>query len=125
MNHFLVNFLQVIVALGLLNVWLIRFNKKTAYRGGQAINLKEEFAVYGLPTWFYYFIGCLKITSALVLILGLYIPHLTYPASLIIISLMIGAVMMHIKVKDSLVKTLPATAMLIMSTLIFLASRGF
>ena len=47
----LVQICQIIVALGLLNVWLLRFNKPTAYRGGKAVNLPGEFAAYGLPAW--------------------------------------------------------------------------
>ncbi len=42
--------LHVIVAVGLLNVWLLRYNKDTSYRGGSAKNLKDEFAAYGLPS---------------------------------------------------------------------------
>lgn len=48
---------QLIVGLGLLNVWLIRFNKATAYRGGAAQSMKQEFAAYGLPEWFCYVVG--------------------------------------------------------------------
>ncbi len=43
---------QLIIALGILNVWLLRFNKATSYRGGAAKNMTEEFATYGLPVWF-------------------------------------------------------------------------
>lgn len=35
--------LQLIVGLGILNVWLLRFNKKTSYRGAEASNMKAEF----------------------------------------------------------------------------------
>ena len=42
--------LQVIVGLGLLNVWLLRFGKATPYRGSSAETMHQEFAVYGLPT---------------------------------------------------------------------------
>ena len=34
--------IQLVIALGLLNVWLLRFHKSTAYRGGEAKNLIEE-----------------------------------------------------------------------------------
>jgi hypothetical protein len=70
------NVLQIIIALGLLNVWLLRFNKVTAYRGGSANTLLEEFAVYGLPAWFCYFIGILKVGSAVALLLGFIYPQL-------------------------------------------------
>jgi len=39
---------QIIVPLGIFNVWLLRIGKTTSYRGGDARTLKEEFAVYGL-----------------------------------------------------------------------------
>ena len=37
---------QILVALGLLNVWLLRFRKPTPYRGGQARSMPEEFAAF-------------------------------------------------------------------------------
>jgi hypothetical protein len=43
---------QIVIALGLLNVWLLRAKRPTAYRGGDAQNMKEEFEAYGLPAWF-------------------------------------------------------------------------
>lgn len=43
---------QVLVALGIFNVWLIRFGKSTKWRGGNAQDMRAEFAVYGLPGWF-------------------------------------------------------------------------
>lgn len=42
---------QVLVGLGLLNVWLLRAGKATAWRGGEARTMAEEFAAYGLPPW--------------------------------------------------------------------------
>ncbi len=107
--------LQVIVALGLLNVWLVRYFKETVYRGGHAKNLKEEFAAYGLPQWFHYLIGTLKIGSAIALIGALWFAPLALPAAGLISFLMIGALAMHIKIKDPIKKSLPALLMLVMS----------
>ncbi len=118
MDNILITLLQLVIALGLLNVWLLRFNKKTAYRGGEANNLVEEFAVYGLPSWFCYLIGFLKISAASLLLLGFWIPQLILPASLLVIALMLGAVTMHAKVKDPIKKALPAGAMLMMSIIV-------
>ena len=39
---------MVTVAAVVLNVWLFRFGKATIYRGGDATNMTEEFAAYGL-----------------------------------------------------------------------------
>lgn len=108
-------FLQLIVALGLLNVWIIRSNQETPYRGSHSSSLKKEFAAYGLPLWSFYVIGFLKIGSALLLLLGLWIPFLVFPSALVISLLMLGALCMHIKVRDPLKKLLPALIMLFFS----------
>ena len=47
-----VTVIQIVVALGIVNVWILRPGRSTGWRGGQAKNMKEEFAVYGLPAWF-------------------------------------------------------------------------
>ena len=39
---------QVVIALGLLNVWLLRAGKATAWRGGQANNMSGE---QGSTSW--------------------------------------------------------------------------
>lgn len=49
--------LQVIVGLGLLNVWLVRGRSATSYRGGTSGTLRDEFAAYGLPGFAYYLAG--------------------------------------------------------------------
>lgn len=107
--------LQVVIALGLLNVWLVRAGSATSYRGGDARTLKEEFAAYGLPDFFFYLVGALKIGSAVMLIAGIWIDELVMPAAAIVVVLMVGALVMHIKVKDPAVKSLPAFLMLLMS----------
>lgn len=109
---------QVVVALGLLNVWLIRFNKQTEFRGGAASSMREEFKIYGLPEWFCYVVGALKVTSALTLLSSLVYPNIrVYPAAVVSI-LMVGALMMHVKVKDPVKKSLPAASVLLMCLLI-------
>lgn len=110
--------LQIVVALGLLNVWLLRFNRQTGYRGGDARNMREEFAAYGLPGWFTYVVGFLKVAAALCLLIGIRFHFLVLPAAALIAVLMIGALAMHAKVRDPLKKSLPALSVLVMSLLI-------
>jgi len=55
---------QLVIALALLNVWLLRAGKPTRWRGGEAKNMREEFASYGLPPWFMWVIGLIKVTLA-------------------------------------------------------------
>lgn len=110
--HILISGIQIAVALSLLNVWLLRFNKSTPYRGGDASSMIEEFAAYGLPGWFAYVVGFLKVAAALCLIAGLRIRSLVFPSALVIAVLMLGALAMHIKVKDPARKSIPALLLL-------------
>ena len=106
--------LQVIAGLGLVNVWLVRPRSATAFRGGSSQTLREEFAAYGLPDWCFYAVGAAKIVSAVMLIVGIWVPQVVLPAALVIAVLMIGALAMHAKVKDPLTKSVPAFLMLAM-----------
>ncbi len=107
--------LQVIVALGLLNVWLLRFNQRTGYRGGDAGNMREEFAQYGLPEWFMWVVGALKVAIAICLLAGIWIPGLVFPAALGLCVLMLGALAMHVKVSDPMKRSLPALSLLVIA----------
>ena len=109
---------QLIIALGILNVWLLRFNKATSYRGGAAKNMTEEFATYGLPVWFMWVVGGLKVLLALSLLVSFWRPELMRPAAIGMAILMLGAVGMHIKIGDALKKTTPALIVLILSLLV-------
>ena len=113
--------IQIIIALGIINVWLIRYNKSSGWRGGGAKSLKEEFKIYGLPGWFMGLVGFLKLLFAAALIAGIWFPELILPAAIGIAVLMIGAIAMHVKVNDPLKKSLPAFTMLVLSAfLIFI-----
>ena len=113
---------QIVVALGLLNVWLLRFQQSTPYRGGNARSMREEFAAYGLPGWSPYVIGTLKVGSAVCLIAGLWIPYLVFPSASLVAVLMLGALAMHLKIRDPLKKSVPALVMLALSIAICLGS---
>ena len=76
--------LVLFVSITVLNVWLIRFNNATIFRGGDAANMLEEFIVYGFDKSFLYLIGALKISAALGLIIGLFYKKLIVPCALII-----------------------------------------
>ncbi len=115
--------LQTIVALGILNVWLFRSGKATAYRGGGAKNMREEFAVYGLPFWFFCVIGVLKVSLAIALLVGIWYPPITQPAAMGMGLLMLGAFLMHLKVKDPIKKALPSLTVLAVCAAIALLSQ--
>lgn len=113
---------QIIVAIGLLNVWLLRSRQGTAYRGGHAENMQEEFAVYGLPGWSMWVVGFSKVGAAICLIAGLWFHILVLPAALLVCALMLGALAMHVKVRDPLGKSMPALAILVCAVIISLGS---
>ena len=112
--------LQLVVGLGLLNVWLVRPGSPTAYRGGAARTLKEEFAVYGLPDLAFYVVGGLKVAASLVLIAGVWVRLPVALAAGVVAVLMVGAIAMHVKVGDAPRKAAPAAAMLALSAAIVL-----
>ena len=119
----IVQICQVIVGLGLLNVWLLRFNQLTAYRGGTSANMLGEFAAYGLPAWSCYLVGFLKVASAIALLAGLLHPKLVLPAAAVVAALMVGAAAMHFKVGDPFKKSMPALSVLVLCVII-IAGHG-
>jgi uncharacterized membrane protein YphA (DoxX/SURF4 family) len=118
MTETLGNIFQVIVGLGLLNVWLIRARSATSYRGGDARNLKDEFATYGLPSAVFYIVGGLKVLAGVLLLAGLAYSPVVAPSAGVVAILMAGALAMHIKVGDPPSKSVPATLMLLMSAFV-------
>jgi uncharacterized membrane protein YphA (DoxX/SURF4 family) len=118
MTETLGNIFQVIVGLGLLNVWLVRASSATSYRGGDAQNLKDEFATYGLSSAVFYLVGGLKVLAGVMLLAGLAYAPVVAPAAGIVAVLMAGALAMHVKVGDPASKSVPATLMLLMSAFV-------
>ena len=120
----LIMILQLVIAIGLINVWLLRFNKATEYRGGDAKNMKEEFIAYGLPIWLMYLVGAMKIAIAFMLVLSFWVEQLLLYNLIALASLMIAALMMHVKVKDPIKKSYPALSILFMIALIMYFTVG-
>jgi hypothetical protein len=112
------NIIQAVVALGIINVWVLRARKPTLYRGGDASNLRQEFKVYGLPEAVLYLVGFLKIGAAIALIVGIWVEFLVVPAAVVLGLLMVGALAMHMKVKDPLLRYLPAATVFLGCVLI-------
>ncbi|MHC4845536.1 MAG: DoxX family protein [Planctomycetota bacterium] len=105
--------LQAVIALGIINVWILRFGKPSAWRGARATNMREEFAAYGLAPWTVTVIGALKLACAAALIVGIWVPGTAKPAAMALGLLMLGAVLMHGKVKDPPRRSLPAVSLLV------------
>lgn len=119
---YLLTILQLLVAGVLINVWVFRFNKGTDYRGKSARNMREEFAAYGLPGWFMWLVGTLKLTSAAALIFGIWLPEVIFSSAVVLLVLMTGAIAMHLRAGDPFVKFVPALVMLLLSVIIAILS---
>ena len=107
---------QTAAALWILDVWFKRFNKDTGYRGGNATNMKEEFAVYGLSETTMYAVGAAKVTLAGLMLVGHVKPQLVRPASMGLAAFMLGAIGMHIKAGDRIKQYLPALSVFTLAT---------
>ena len=106
--------LKLVVSLGILNVWVLRRDKRTAYRGQAAQTLREEFAVYGLSTFVYGLVGICKVSLALALLVSLWVPGIGHLVAYALGAMMLVAFAMHLKVKDAAIKSVPSLAVLAM-----------
>ena len=110
--------LKVAIFLTIINVWFIRFNKPTPYRGGGAKSMKEEFEVYGISTTTMYIIGAIKVALATGLFISIWFPEITIPLASVMGIFMLGAIVMHFKANDPSIRSFPALSLLICSILI-------
>ncbi len=113
--EYLENAIKVIIAICIVNVWLFRFSKSTPWRGGKAKTMKQEFEAYGLPEWFMIVVGTAKVILSLVLLASIHYKHLELYGAYGIAVLMVGAIIMHLKIKDPIKKSLPAFIFLALS----------
>ncbi|MFN7685351.1 MAG: DoxX family protein [Oligoflexia bacterium] len=122
MTFTLADLIRFVVALGLINVWLFRSMLSTPFRGGAAKNLREEFRVYGLGDAAFWCIGALKLSCAGLFLASPWFAEGALPAAVMLCVLMLGAIAMHIKAKDPVVKSLPALVMLLLNVWLVLAA---
>ena len=116
--------LQVIIAAGIFNVWVLRRGRPTNYRPDGASNISEEFARYGFSDAFRRTIGTTKLALAALLLLGTAYAPLAVGAASGMAILMFGAVAAHVKVRDPMIKSIPALLMLLMSTAVVVVRVG-
>ena len=99
--------LQALVAASVIFVWVVRYD-----------NIIQEFKQYGLPDWLRDMVGILKLTFALLLLLGIQHASLAMIGSLGIAGLMACAFVIHLRVKNPVSKMLPALTLLALSLII-------
>ena len=117
-------YLSLLVSVVVLSAWSFRFNQPSVFRGGNAVNMSEEFAVYGLNDSIMISVGIVKIILALLLLVGaLKFPALIKPSAAVMSLFMIGAVYFHISISDGIIPTLPAASMLLCCLLIVFSPK--
>lgn len=117
-------YLSLLVSVVVLSAWSFRFNQPSVFRGGNAVNMSDEFAVYGLSDSVMISVGIIKTILALLLLVGtLKFPTLIKPSALAMSLFMIGAVYFHISVSDGIIPTLPAASMLLCCLFIVLGPK--
>jgi preprotein translocase subunit YajC len=113
-----INVAQAFIAIAMFDVWLFRYNRPQRARGGDAQTMAEEFRVYGLPDWFRNLIRVLKLSAGTLMVVGIWSAQAALVAGIMLVIMMGGAIVMHIKVRDPLLKSVPATTFFVLSGLV-------
>tara|TARA_R110000744_G_scaffold338323_4_gene443518 strand:+ start:92 stop:481 length:390 start_codon:yes stop_codon:yes gene_type:complete len=106
---------KIIIFMSIINVWFIRFNKPTPWRGGDSKSMKEEFEIYRLSPAIMYIIGTIKVSLAVMLLISIWIKDLSTPAAGAMGIFMLGAIAMHFKADDPSIKSFPALILFLIS----------
>ena len=104
----LIEALKIIAGVSVFFVWVVRYD-----------NIKKEFERYGLPRGFRDFIGIIKISfTAMLQSLN---QEIVLIGAIGIVSLMIGAIITHLRIKNPFKDMLPAILMLSIGLIILLS----
>lgn len=99
--------LQALVAASIFFVWVVRYD-----------NAIQEFKQYGLPDWLRDLVGILKLTFALLMLIGIERKPFAIAGGLGIAFLMGCAFIIHLRVKNPWFKMLPCLILLALSAVI-------
>ena len=92
--------LQVALAVSVFYVWGLNYATITA-----------EWPEYGLPDWVRVVTGIAKLSAAVLLIIGTWVPMYIVPAALLMGAFMSAALLLHVRNRDSLEDTLPSAVL--------------
>ena len=99
--------LQALVAASIFFVWVVRYD-----------NIIREFKEYRLPDWLRDFVGILKLTFSLMLLIGIERKQFAIAGGIGIAALMACAFVVHLRVRNPPLKMLPCLMLLVLSTAI-------
>jgi len=101
------NCVQALVATSIFFVWVVRY-----------ANIIRQFKQYGLPDWLRDLVGILKMTCALLLLIGIEQRPFVLAGGIAIAVLMGAAFVTHLRVKNPVFKILPSLTLLVFSVII-------
>lgn len=107
---FLVQILQIITASSIFFVWVVRYN-----------NIIEEFEKYKLSAWLRDLVGILKISLAIMLIMGIFYEKFKILGAGGLLILMTAAFFTHVRVKNPAYKAFPSFTLFTFSAVILFA----
>jgi hypothetical protein len=109
--------IKTIILISILNVWLVKYDKPSRWRGGGADSLQQEFYKYGLSKTMFYIVGFIKIALAIILFVSaFFMSDLLEPIGAYGMAIMmLGAIIMHVRISDPISRNLPAFIFLILS----------
>jgi uncharacterized membrane protein YphA (DoxX/SURF4 family) len=102
---------QVLLGLGFLMFGSMKFGSK---------QMVEGFKHYGYPGWFRVFTGLVELISAALVIAGIWNETLAAWGGLFIVGTMIGAILTHIKIKDTVKNLMMPIVLLILGLIVLL-----
>jgi len=90
--------------------------------GGQKLagakDVKEMFKHLEYPSWFTYVAGVVEVIGVLGMLVGTFSPTWAVLAGLLLAAQMIGAIVSHARVRDSVGKMAPASAILVLAAVV-------
>lgn len=113
------DFLQLFIGVSIMIIWIARTTVASSYRVGNAQTLSEEFTEAGLTQGVYMVMRVLKPIFAFLLVIGIVYDPFFVPCMTFTTLAMLGAVMAHIKVKDNIIKMIPAITLLMFCFVVF------
>lgn len=103
--------LQVILGIGFLMFGFSKFGSK---------KMVEGFKYFGYPSWFRVFTGLVEVISAALVIWGIWDKTFAAWGGAIIVVVMLGAIMTHIKIKDTIKGMMMPIILLVLGAVVLL-----
>lgn len=107
--------LQILLGLGFLIFGFSKFNSP---------QMVEGFKHFGYPGWFRIFTGVVEVVAAILLFIGIWNTTFAAWGGLLIVVTMIGAILTHIKIKDTLQGMMMPIILFILGLIVLVVNGG-